>query len=255
MEKFLIAGGSDTDNTSIGSAELYDPTTGTWSYTGSLNTSRRDVPMVLLNDGRALIAAGATGADPGTTLASSELYDPTTGTWSYTANTLAIARDGATMTKLQDGRVLLAGGNQADYTCTNAAEIFDPTTNTWSSAGTMPFGGVGVTMTVLSDGRVFATRGNCGSYTATSAIYDPTTNTWTATANVPVTPVFGSFLLNNGKVLVRSGSPDAGTNPGTIPPVDEVYDPATNTWTTTNLPLANDMEASPYTQLANGGTS
>lgn len=250
--KALIAGGSDANNNSIDSAELYDPATGVWSYTGNLNTPRRDMSMILLNDGRALIAAGTSGPNSATSLATTELYDPTTGTWSYTANDLAVPRDGPTMVKLQDGRILLAGGNQPDYTCTNAAEIFDPTTNMWSSAGTMPFGGVGITLTVLLDGRVFGATGDCGPHTATSAVYNPVANAWTPTANVPVTPIVGSFLLNNGNVLVRSGSPDAGINPGTIPPVDEVYNPSTNTWTTTNLLLSDDNEFGSYTQLANG---
>jgi N-acetylneuraminic acid mutarotase len=250
--KALIAGGMDANFNSIGSAELYDPTTGTWSYTGSLNTSRRDMSMVLLTDGRVLASAGTTGPISGTILSTSELYDPTTGTWSYTTNNLATPRDGATTIKLQDSRVLIVGGNQADGSCINTAEIFDPTTNTWSSAGTMPFAGTNIAMTLLSDGRVFVTRGSCGAFTADAAIYDPAANTWTATANLPVFPVMNSFLLANGKVLVRSGDPNAGnTSVGTVAPVDEVYDPTTNTWTTTNLPLGGNNGGT-YTQLANG---
>jgi hypothetical protein len=248
--KALIAGGGDADETSIGSAELYDPATGTWSYTGSLNTSRRDAPVVLLNDGRVLIAGGATGFISGTIVATSELYDPATGTWSYSANNLAIPRDGPTMTKLQDGRVLIVGGNQADGTCTSSAEIFDPTTNTWSSAGTMPWGAVGITTTLLPDGRVFAAGGQCATIFANTAIYDPSTNSWAATAAMPQARVGqSSFLLSDGTVLIAGGSDLSSSI---------IYDPSTNTWS--NGPslttLHNAFAISPLSNgdiLAEGG--
>src|SRR5713226_9254001 len=53
--KVLVAGGADT------SAELYDPTTGTWSLTGSLNIARENQSKVLLTNGKVLIAGGDDG--------------------------------------------------------------------------------------------------------------------------------------------------------------------------------------------------
>lgn len=220
--KALIVGGSDVDATAIDAAELYDPSTGIWTNTGSLNTSRREAGVIVLNDGRVLAAGGVTGLISGTILTSSELYDPTTGTWSYTANDLAIQRDFPTLTKLQDGRVLLVGGHQADGSCTNSEEIFDPTTNTWSSAGTMPWGAVGITTTLLPDGRVFAVGGGCPESVANSAIYNPSTNSWTATASMPQARQNDeSFLLSDGRVLVAGGSDLSSSI---------IYDPNTNTW-------------------------
>jgi len=72
--KVLFAGGSTTSGTILGSAELYDPTSGTWSTTGSLTTPRTYNTATLLQDGRVLVVGGSgTGSF---SLASAELYTP-----------------------------------------------------------------------------------------------------------------------------------------------------------------------------------
>ena len=247
--KVLLAGGSDaTTSAAYTEAELYDPTTGTWLTTGSMNTPRRFAAYVLLNDGRVLAAAGNPNQGPGTPTNTAEIYDPSTGTWSSTGS-LVVARDNPSMIKLRDGRVLIAGGEIPGNTCDNSPEIFDPTTGTWSSAGTMPNRWEGDSqLTLLADGRVFAAGGYCnpfGSNVSGAAIYDPATNRWTAAPPVPVVPAGIMFLLDNGQVMVRSGSPD-----GKSPPVMELYDPSTNTWTQgASLPFGNSIRG---VALANG---
>ena len=68
----LVVGGD-----SAGSAELYDPATGTWNTAGTLSRPRRIHQAVRLANGKALVIGGA--AEPGP-ISSTELYDPTTGT-------------------------------------------------------------------------------------------------------------------------------------------------------------------------------
>src|SRR5712692_5013432 len=67
--KVLVAGEAGT------SAELYNPTTGTWSLTGSLNVARGGFAATPLTNGKVLIEGGNNGG----VLTSAELYDPTTG--------------------------------------------------------------------------------------------------------------------------------------------------------------------------------
>src|SRR2546430_14837481 len=54
----LVAGGVDCCGTVYASAELYDPASGTWTATGSLNTERAGHTATLLQNGFVLVAGG-----------------------------------------------------------------------------------------------------------------------------------------------------------------------------------------------------
>ena len=92
--KVLVAGPDTT-------AELYDPATGTWTATGSQLFSHPYITMVLLANGKALLAGDNNAGN-------CELYDPFTGTWSATGN-LNHQRYNFPVTLLADGRVLVVG--------------------------------------------------------------------------------------------------------------------------------------------------
>ncbi len=62
--------------------EIYDPKSGAWAKTGSLNTARHQHRAVLLDDGRILVVGGY--REGNVLLDSAEIYDPTTGTWRTT---------------------------------------------------------------------------------------------------------------------------------------------------------------------------
>ena len=91
--RVLVTGGGDAiTGTDLGeasvSAELYDPATGTFSPTGSMAVPRTGHTATLLRDGTVLIAGGAVpyldpveGVVRVDDLASAELYNPETGTF------------------------------------------------------------------------------------------------------------------------------------------------------------------------------
>ena len=113
----LVAGGEPEE---LNSAELYNPATGTWSATGSLNDGRADSVDTLLLNGMALVADG-TSWD----LSSAELYDPATGSWSLTGS-LNQARKDHAATLLLNGMVLVTGGAFAGGVPLASAELYDP---------------------------------------------------------------------------------------------------------------------------------
>src|SRR5262249_42862147 len=120
--KVLIAGGAPLPNRSqlpLDSAELYDPTIGTWSLAGTMTAPHQSHAAILMPDGKVLIAGGTNN------VFSTELYDPNTNSWTATKERLNIARAGCTAVLLPDQRrVLVVGGGVANG-YTNTAEIYD----------------------------------------------------------------------------------------------------------------------------------
>jgi hypothetical protein len=113
--KVLIAGGSD-EMVILAHAELYDPSTETFTATGTMALRRAVHTATLLPNGKVLIAGGETwiiegsGARYGRSVSSAEYYDPTTGNFVPTSS-MSAARTGHTATLLTDGTVLITGGN------------------------------------------------------------------------------------------------------------------------------------------------
>jgi hypothetical protein len=103
--KVLLAGGNN-----IPSAELYDPTTGGFSSTGSMATARAYHTAILLGDGTVLMVGGFDAGN--NTLAAAELFDPASGTFTGTGS-LQTPRAYHTSTLLKVGTVLVTGGVDA----------------------------------------------------------------------------------------------------------------------------------------------
>lgn len=127
----LIAGGEDSASNTLSGAEIYSPALGKFTLTGSMNTARGDHGAALLTNGTVLVEGGF-ACDPSNcpaTLvdmsASSEIYDPVSGTFSVTGN-LATARQVHTATLLLNGVVLVAGGFTDNNPGLTSAELYQP---------------------------------------------------------------------------------------------------------------------------------
>ena len=154
--KVLIAGGMNDEVAPLGlvaAAELYDPVTGRFRSTSPMHAPRAGHAAVLLPDGRVLLIGGesATCSNTGCRhdLASTEIYDPLSGSFAAGAN-MSVPRGLVTATPLKNGDVLITGGPDA------SAELYRPSSSVpsdpsyqalwWSSpAGSESGWGVNIT--------------------------------------------------------------------------------------------------------------
>jgi WD40 repeat protein len=159
--KVLIAAGGGN-----ASAELYDPATGTFTATGSMSTARDFASATLLRSGKVLIAGGYIVVGVNTVvLASAELYDPATGTFTLTTGNLATARASHSATLLPNGKVFIAGGTNFIGVSYSSAEVYDAASGLFSPAGSMAVPRGQFTATLLPSGTVL-TVGGSGDTTA-----------------------------------------------------------------------------------------
>jgi len=209
--RVLIVGGWEGSSAGnpgyLASAEIYDPANDTVTPTGSFKHARESARAVLLHDGRVLVVGGDAGFDAvrQNLPTSVEIYDPSTGKFSVAGSTSS-AHFLGTATVLDDGRVLIAGGETATGVL-STAEIYDPRTGKFTMTGSMNTPRVNQTATLLKDGRVLIAGG--GSQDAESAglstaeIYDPSTGRFSLTGSLPE-PFSrpAAALLLDGRVLV-----------------------------------------------------
>jgi hypothetical protein len=250
--RVLIAGGDGLAGGSPlkSSAELYDPSTNTFTPTSDMVTIHIGSTATLLNNGKVLIAGGIKPDCRNVCNADSpELFDPSTGTFTLTG-TYASTGDGiysnggpsvSAVTLLLDGRVLIAGEP--------TSELYDPVTGTFSVTGTMTtpcvFGGhpgyiSGRTATLLTNGKVLLAGGaheDCGRF-AEAELYDPAAGTFTATGGMRrARDNHRATLLANGTVLITGGESQECSGGGCFfsgtEASAEIYDPATGTSATT----------------------
>jgi large repetitive protein len=128
--KILFAGGDTDVSGVVSSAALYDPATGTLAATGSMATARLYHTATLLADGTVLVAGGGDQWGPAPPpLASAEIYDPTTGRFSATAD-MTTPRSSHSAVLLKGGQVLITGGStagsQSSISAVSSAELYCP---------------------------------------------------------------------------------------------------------------------------------
>jgi len=189
---------------------------------------------IVLKDGRVLLLDNKYA----------EIYNPDTKKFKAIEG-LKSSRGGFSATLLQNGKVLIAGGD-ANNISTADCELFDPISETFKPTAKMLIPRGGHSAILLPNGKVLIMGGEsqdirilgANKYLSESEIYDPVLNKFVPAGNM-VSPkrFLNSVLLSNGKVLVMGHNGAVLSNHGEETILyAELYDPNTNTFKDTGKP-------------------
>lgn len=178
---------------------------GVFTLSGQMTTARSRQQAVRLPSGEVAVFGGVAGSPGGNVLASTEIYRPTTGTWTVSTGNLGrgmiYSRYGHTATVLSNGKVLITGGtdNSAIW---DTAEIYDPLTDSFSPTPTaMTLPRAHHTATRIGNGNVVIAGGFAynvaGNNTGGSSAFAVITDT------IEVYDVPSGTFLNSSQKMTR----------------------------------------------------
>jgi N-acetylneuraminic acid mutarotase len=240
----------------LGAAQIWTQTTGRMTGPRAYHTATG------LQNGKVLVAGGHYGVPYVTYngwnyLASAELYDPATDSWSSTGSMAVNRGAGHTATLLSTGKVLVAGG----YSCQpngpcdvlSSAELYDPATGTWSPTGPLATKRFNHTATVLSTGKVLVLGGayynGAAPFQVQSAeLYDPATGTWSAAGGLATgREGHTATLVSGGKIVVAGGTITQEQWTASV----EIFDPVKKT-SSAAAPMGTGRYGHSATRLGSG---
>ena len=202
------------------------PGTVNWSQLPDLPEGRTSAATVSLPDGRTLCIGGgdSTLEKNCWALASTVVLSADRSNWTA-ISPMAEPRDGAAAVLLDDGKVIVAGGQNGDgqASALKSAEIWDPMFENWSPLPPMNVKRSSASACVLPSGRV-AVVGGEGDLAATGEVYDPTRGVWEPLPDMPhpcgdpLAPVPGGLIVVSCQV---EPTPVA---------LSQLYDEASNKW-------------------------
>ncbi len=131
-----------------------------------------------------------------------------------------------------NGKIYAIGGVNGGLPL-NTNEEFNPNTNRWTSKTSMPTARTGFAIAVYKN-KIYVIGGSVGiGYSSNNEVYDPATDTWETKSSMPTARSDLSASIVNDKIFLISGKKYSSMNPYYADTaVTEVYDPATDTWTT-----------------------
>jgi len=208
-----------------------------WTITANNMQDQRQLhTATLLADGRVLVVGGWGDNYYNLELTDGtiDLFDPVTGLFTPGTPLPTLptnqSRAAHSATLLQDGRVLVAGGeNKAQAGASDildSALLYDPGANSWSFTGNLPFILIYHTATRLASGQVLVTGGygpQSPGFHPVGLLYDPGSGNWSNTKGSPSTgrTSHTATLLADGRVLVAGGQ-----GPSSYPAQAELYTPS-----------------------------
>jgi hypothetical protein len=189
--------------------DLFNVTTETWSVQNHFHVVRSNLPdAVRIDSGNVLLVGGRfyrsyTDYD---VLPDCEIFNRNTHEWDIVSR-MNFSRYQHTVTKLNNGRVLVTGGrtSKEDSTVTNSCEIYDPINDKWDVVGSMNYNRENHRALLLPDGRVFVAGG-----ANSCEIFDPATLNWKMAYNSRFGYDSQKLVMLNDSLIISAGGSDDG---------------------------------------------
>jgi N-acetylneuraminic acid mutarotase len=256
--RVLIAGGIGSTTfpaPALRTAVLFDPSTEAFTaLAGKLRAGRTNHTATLLPGGQVLLAGGQTDSDSDG-VDTAELFDPATQKFTAIAATMTSPRGGHAAALLPNGKVLLAGGFNNSSAALRTAELFDPATGTFTAiAALMVAPRDEFTATSLPSGQVLLAGGSSSHIVLdTAELFDPGTGLFTAIPSTMASArhAHAAAPLPTGQVLLTGGS-SADLPTSNIVKVSEIFDPATQTFSTIKAKMTTPRFGHAAALLNNG---
>ena len=248
--KVFVIGGSaqlemdEFGDTSLSTVEMYDPKTDTWERKSDMPTARSGVSVSVV-DGKIYAVGGSKikriqmprgFSSESEELATLEMYDPITDTWTQKAD---MPTPKKTMTCVVNGKIYAIGGwlttNQKPHLGT--VVVYDPATDTWAKAQSMDCARCSAAISVVN-GEIYAI-GGLGSppiqdqsdlYLSNVEVFNPKTNQWGEKTEMPAPKALHTASVIDGKIYVIGGYFKKDNEFKKLSTI-EIYDPTTDRWT------------------------
>jgi hypothetical protein len=170
--------------------------------------------MAELPDGRVIVVGGYGGATGNQGIVDTNIYDPTTSTWTRVAD-MHYPRWYPTITELPEGRYVVVSGKSFNLgTWADTPEVYDPQANTWtllSGVSTSQIRDIEYPNDyVLPNGKLFV----LGPAEDKSFLLDVNNQTWTQVGGSSGVVNGASVMYRPGKILFAGGAASL-TSPST----------------------------------------
>ncbi len=247
--KVFVIGGNiqlkrgEFGDTSTSTVEMYNPKTDTWEQKANMPTARSGVSVSVV-DGKIYAIGGSKlktiqiprgFSSESKELATVEMYDPVTDTWTQKAD---MPTPKKTMTCVVDGKIYAVGGwlTTNEQPQLGTVVIYDPATDTWTKARSMNRARCSAAIDVVN-GEIYAIGGLGWSHIedqvnlclSSVEVFNPKTNQWRERTEMSAPKALHTASVIDGKIYVIGGyftKNEEFTKLSTI----EIYDPTTDHW-------------------------
>jgi hypothetical protein len=227
--RLFVAGGHIVDNVGLPNGSLYDSATNSWSKAPSMNAGRWYPTVTTLANGDALVVSGQVDYSVGVNTLP-QVYQAATNSWRNLT--------GAQVNQpLYPMMFLAPNGKVIDVAPTDFTRWLDTSgTGAWSPVGQRKYGFRDYgSAAMYADGKILLVGGG-DPPTNTAEVIDLNASTpaWRAVSSMRVARrQLNTTLLPDGTVLVTGGRSDSESHTPATPVLSsELWNPATETWTT-----------------------